>query len=534
MKLKITENKKFLQVIESTDDELNQLKLSLRRRITNAHFHPLVKAGHWDGYIEFIDKYCRIPFGLWNVVQELCDSYDFNLEFIGLKEFLDYENFNKDDYLDWEKEYYSDMKIKPRDYQTSSVLQILKWKRSISEIATSAGKTLIIFNIFAYLKHKNKLDYYKEFVIVKNDKTKEKEKVEISIKEKMLVIVPNIQLVLQTMEKFEQYSKDKKKIKYKIQPISGGEDKNRKDVDIIIGTYQSLRELPDVFFKGVKVVCVDESHHTKIQSIQTVFKKCKEADFRFGLSGTARLSIADADSYTMQGLLGPLVNKISPKFLSNRGFITPVNIRVLYLNYLEIKLKRDLYELKKRRPQEGAKILQLERELIITNSKRLEYITDLISNTKKNGLVLFHDIKNKYGRTIYENLLEKMNNNVQLFYVDGSTEKRNREHYRKMMDKKDDIQRIMVASFGTFSQGIDINNLHYLFLTESYKSEIIIMQSLGRGMRLSEDKPVVNIVDFVDDFSYNGNLNYVYKHALERISIYEEEKFNYKEIKIKI
>ena len=93
------------------------------------------------------------------------------------------------------------------------------------------------------------------------------------------------------------------------------------------------------------------------------------------------------------------------------------------------------------------------------------------------------------------------------------------------MEGRNDV--ILVASFGTFSTGISIKNIHNIFFTESFKSEIIIRQSIGRGLRLHKEKDVLSIVDFVDNFCYDGWKNYLYKHGDARQKIYKEQKFPY-------
>jgi superfamily II DNA or RNA helicase len=71
-------------------------------------------------------------------------------------------------------------------------------------------------------------------------------------------------------------------------------------------------------------------------------------------------------------------------------------------------------------------------------------------------------------------------------------------------------------------------------LVESYKSEVLIKQSLGRGMRKMEGKEKVNVIDFVDDFSTPKYLNYLMKHGDVRMQIYKKEKFKYKVFKVKL
>jgi superfamily II DNA or RNA helicase len=150
---------------------------------------------------------------------------------------------------------------------------------------------------------------------------------------------------------------------------------------------------------------------------------------------------------------------------------------------------------------------------------------DFIAKTSKNSLVLFQSVGEGYGKRIYEYLRE-VQADKEVFYIDGDTEPERRDYYKTKLEEG--ANKVMVASFGTLSTGVSVKNIHNIFLVESYKSEVLIKQSLGRGMRLYEGKERVNIIDFVDDFSYNGSMNYLMKHSLERIEIYKREKFEYK------
>jgi superfamily II DNA or RNA helicase len=155
----------------------------------------------------------------------------------------------------------------------------------------------------------------------------------------------------------------------------------------------------------------------------------------------------------------------------------------------------------------------------------------MLSKTNKNSLVLFQNIKDNYGRRIYDQLRET-SSEKDVYYVDGSTSSTLRDEYKKSME--DGNNKILIASFGTFSTGISINNLHNIFFVESYKSEKIIKQSIGRGMRLHEQKERVTIIDIVDDLSWSGDKNYLMKHGDSRLEIYDQEGFPYKIYKVDI
>jgi superfamily II DNA or RNA helicase len=201
------------------------------------------------------------------------------------------------------------------------------------------------------------------------------------------------------------------------------------------------------------------------------------------------------------------------------------------LDYLEYESREKLAELHSRRAEiEGSKLLDLEKRLVVENRGRFKYVCEFITKSTKNSLVLFSNVKDKYGRRIYDYLRE--NTDKTIFYIDGSTGIDLRDDYITRMEEGED--KILVASFGTLSTGISINNIHNIFFVESYKSEKIIRQSIGRGMRLYEGKEKVNIIDFVDDFSLKkGNKNYLLKHGEERMKIYAEQGFPYKKYTVK-
>ena len=116
--------------------------------------------------------------------------------------------------------------------------------------------------------------------------------------------------------------------------------------------------------------------------------------------------------------------------------------------------------------------------------------------------------------------------------MDGDTDESLREEYKGRMAAGGN--KILIATYGTFATGISINNIHNIFLVESYKSEVLIKQSLGRGMRKMEGKEKVNVIDFVDDFSSSKYQNYLVKHGEVRLQIYKKEGFEYKIFKVKL
>lgn len=505
VKAEITSDNRFIKIVEASQLEMEQIRHSFKKRITNWRFNPLVKKRIWDGYISFIDKYNRIPVGLWNELKQTCFKYNFKLDVVGFESIID-SDFDETDFRTWVDNFFEDHPtITPRDYQVDACIPILKYRRNISEIATSAGKTLIMFMIFAYLIEKGKT-------------------------RRLMIVVPNTNLILQTNEDFELYNNKKKE--FKTQLIHGGTDKTKKEVDLIIGTYQSLVKRDLFFFEGIDSVIVDEAHHTNASSIKKILVNCVDAKYAVGLSGTM-LQNGSTEALTIQAYLGPLVNNISASFLTENKYATPIYVKIVQMDYASKEIKEKLNHLREKKNSgelDGAQLLDLEKRLVVENRPRFLYISNFICKTTKNSLVLFQNVKDSYGRRIYDYIREKTADK-EVFYVDGSTSTDLREDYINRMEEGSN--KILVASFGTFSTGISINNIHNVFFVESYKSEKIVRQSIGRGMRLCEGKDQVNIIDFVDDFSTSPkNKNYLLKHGEERLKIYKEQEFPYKLYKV--
>jgi superfamily II DNA or RNA helicase len=308
--------------------------------------------------------------------------------------------------------------------------------------------------------------------------------------------------------------------------ISGNTDKELDPNSlVVIGTFQSLVKQGHSFFEGFDVVCVDEAHFTQAKSVKDTLAKCSNVVYRFGLSGT--LEKEDfAERLTLQAYLGPLINKVSAEYLFQNKYATPVQVKVIKLNYLDDDTREKLQQIRKRRNSiDGAKILDIERKLVIESDIRLKYLCDIVNKTSKNTLVLFHNVKADYGKKIQERLLE-ISPDKDVFYVDGETDVDKREYFKQSLEHGEN--KILIASFGTFSTGISIKNIHNIIFAESFKSDKIIRQSIGRGMRLHENKTKTNIIDIVDDFSYEGDKNFLVRHMDKRLEIYENQGFPYK------
>ena len=119
-----------------------------------------------------------------------------------------------------------------------------------------------------------------------------------------------------------------------------------------------------------------------------------------------------------------------------------------------------------------------------------------------------------------------------VFFVSGQTETSDREAIRGIVEKQRNA--IIVASLGTFSTGINIRNLHNIVFASPSKSQIRVLQSIGRGLRKTDDGKETTLYDIVDDISWKSRKNFGIFHADERLRIYGREKFNHKTYRVKI
>jgi superfamily II DNA or RNA helicase len=351
-----------------------------------------------------------------------------------------------------------------------------------------------------------------------------------------LYVVPNISLVTQTEEEFYSYEEDcGKKVNWKSQCVFGGAGKKEnKEANIVFGTFQSLSKKDLEYFSKFDAVFIDETHHAKAYSIKSILIKAYNSKYNVGMTGTLPQENS-LDSFTVQSYLGPCVYVVKSADLIAANFATPVKVVGIEMDYLDDEIKKKLYDLRNvsADQKDGAKLLNLEKDVVRENHKRLVYICDTVAKSTKNSLVLFSDIKNDYGRNIFNYLKENTDKTV--YYIDGGTKAENRDYFKKQMEESENI--IIVASIGVFSEGINVHNVFNLFIAESSKSEYQIRQPLGRGMRLLEGKEEFKVIDFRDNFIYGSHkyqkVNYLMRHAHERDRIYKDKGFPFKNFYVK-
>lgn len=276
-------------------------------------------------------------------------------------------------------------------------------------------------------------------------------------------------------------------------------------------------------------VCVSNCHFAKAKSLDTILSKTFGiAQYRLGMSGTYPKN-SSLEYLTIQSLMGPKLVNVKSRELMDKGLISEVKINAMILNHNEPEFAERVYAIKKR--GDGQRAYLLEREYAQKSLKRKLFFKKLVDNFKSNSLILFHNIA--YGTELFEYLRDNVVGK-HFYYIDGSTSKDKREKIKKILEITDGNPKILIASFGTFSTGINVRALMNVVFADSFKSDQIIRQSIGRGLRLHKDKSKLIVFDIVDVFDPKYT-NILYKQYISRRdNIYKKQSFVVVETKIKI
>ena len=375
-------------------------------------------------------------------------------------------------------------KITIRDYQAEAFVHAIKKGRCLLLSPTASGKSLIVYLMLIYnlLRLKEK----------KNDK--------------ILIIVPTTSLVEQLYKDFKDYGYNSDR---NVHRIYQGHDKDT-NKRVVISTWQSIYNLPKKWFKQYGAVFGDEAHLFKAVSLTKIMTKLEDCKYRVGLTGT--LDGTKTHKLVLEGLFGAVSKVTSTTELQEKKQLADLKIFCLILQHD-----------KEAREFMFGKTYQEEMDYLVKNEKRNKYICNLASDLQGNTLCLFQYVE-KHGKELYESIKRKAVDK-QVFYVHGGVDTDEREEIRKITESSDGA--IIVASYGTFSTGINIRNLHNIIFSSPSKSRIRNLQSIGRGLRLKDNKSSATLYDISDDLTHNEKENYNLSHLRERINIYNEEDFNY-------
>jgi superfamily II DNA or RNA helicase len=448
-------------------------------------FMPAFRNKMWDGKIRLFDaRNNTIYAGLLSHIEQFAQDRDYEVQYhdssVGLT-----EEFS----LQEGKEFVDTLKLPVtiRDYQLNAFVHAVRKKRCLLLSPTASGKSLIIYTLIRYYEGK-----------------------------KALIIVPTTSLVSQLYGDFDYYGKTEGwESKHHVHYIMAGRDK-QSDMPITISTWQSLYKMPKQYFDQYDVIVGDECHLFKAKSLTSIMTKLVNAKYRFGTTGT--LDDTQTHKLILEGLFGRVKKVTTTKDLIDKNQLAKFDIKAITLKYPEKYCK----EISKKKYHE-------EIDFLVGCNKRNAFIRNLAVSLEGNTLVLFQYVE-KHGNLLHTIIKDKVAKGRKVFYVYGGTDTELREQIRAIVETEKDS--IIVASYGVYSTGVNIKNLHNIIFSHPGKSKIRVLQSIGRGLRMSESKNSATLYDIVDDLSYKAHKNFAVKHFVERYKYYMQEKFPTKIYKV--
>ena len=370
-------------------------------------------------------------------------------------------------------------RIEVRDYQLDAIAHAIATNRSLLISPTASGKSLIIYCLVRYYQ---------------------------MMELKTLILVPTTSLVEQMYKDFEEYGWSSGTY---CQKIYQGYDK-KVIKDVVISTWQSIHRMPRQYFRQFGAVFGDEAHLFKAKSLTGIMTKLDTCKYRFGLTGT--LDGTQTHRLVLEGLFGKAKYVVTTKELIDDKTLANLKIDCIILKY----------------PDEDRQIVKdfeyaAELEYIVTKAERNTFVCNLVGHLSGNTLVLFQFVE-KHGKILYDMIHDEYKNR-KVFFVFGGVATDTREKIREIVEKEKDA--VIVASYGTFSTGINIRNINNIVFSSPSKSKIRVLQSLGRGLRQQGGDKTLRLYDISDDLSLDSKLNFTLRHFKERINIYDDQKFDY-------
>lgn len=466
-------NETWLKV-EAEPSVVQELSDILTFEVPGAKFMPAVKAKYWDGKVRLLNALTGATYvGLKDEILRFCKVRDYECT---LDESLNPQNkITIKETAEFLKSL--GLTMTPRDYQVESFMHAVNNDRSVFLSPTASGKSFIIYLVTRYYDART------------------------------LIIVPTTSLVSQLATDFSEYGFRSDQLVHR---VFGGVAK-QSDKPITISTWQSIYKLDKTYFKDFDVIIGDEAHQFKAKSLTTIMEKLENTKYRFGFTGTLDGSLTN--KITLEGLFGAVHQVTTTRELMDAKTVADMKLKVIILKH-----DKDACKASKKFDY------QKEVDYIVTNDARNKFLRNLALSLKGNTLLLFQFV-DKHGKVLYDRIKIK-DPNRKVFFIHGGVEAEDREEVRRVVENESDA--VIVASFGTFSTGVNIRNLHNVILASPSKSRIRLLQSIGRGLRISGTKDTVNVYDIADDMRIGTHTNYTLQHLMERLEIYNSENFEYK------
>ena len=476
-------NEVFLKIDSEPHIEY-ELRDHFTFEVEGAKFMPQYRNRNWNGEIHLFDlRTKKIYVGLLDKIIAFCERHDYTYKFADNEYYGSPFEINEGISYDGVKDYMRSIcSHQPRKYQVEGVYDALKHNRKLLISPTASGKSLMIYSLVRYYVEKG---------------------------QKILLVVPTTSLVEQMYKDFLDYGWDADSYCHKI--YAGKEKTN--EFPVTITTWQSVYKLERSFFEDYNVVIGDEAHLFKSKSLISIMTKLHHAKYRFGFTGT--LDGTQTHKWVLEGLFGPSYKVTKTEELMRQGHLSQLDIQCIVLKH----------------PEKKFETYQDEIEYLISHEQRNNFIKNLSLDLKGNTLVLYSRVE-AHGQVLYDLINKDKKDDRKLFFIHGGVDAGERELVREITEAEKNA--MIVASYGTFSTGINIKNLHNVIFASPSKSRIRNLQSIGRVLRKGKGKVKATLYDISDDCTYKSKRNYTLNHLIERIKIYNEENFNYEIITIQL
>ena len=476
--MKISKINEVYLELEVDEDVSRELSDYFTFEVPGAKFMPQYRNRMWDGKIRLFSPHNgRIYVGLLPYIKEYCSKN--SIEYIMEEGVENDRNVIRESVRDFAESLRPKSRNKPiqfRDYQIDSIWHAIQSDRCLLLSPTASGKSLVIYTLVRYYHLMNL---------------------------KTLILVPTTSLVEQMYSDFIDYGWEDKYL----HRVYAGHDKGSKK-PVVISTWQSIYKLHRPYFAQYGCIIGDEAHLFKAKSLTDIMAKSGDVKYRFGLTGT--LDGTQTHRLVLEGLFGQVKKIISTKELIDRGTLAKLEIDCIVLKHTEEEAQRVRYY-----------TYAEEINYLVSHPKRNKFIEKLCKSIKGNTLLLFQLVE-KHGVLLY-NELKTLDRKV--FFVYGGTTTETREKIRAITEKETNA--IIVASYGTFSTGINIRAINNIVFASPSKSRVRVLQSIGRGLRQSDNKDRVKLFDVSDNISYKSRPNFTFRHFKQRLNIYKEEQFKY-------
>ena len=444
-------------------------------------YMPAYRSKMWDGKIRLYNIVTgEIYVGLLPYIEEYLNNNGEGYEFAdGITSKRDVARSVVQGFVRGLRPTLNGKRIEVRDYQLDAIAHAIATNRSLLISPTASGKSLIIYCLVRYYQ---------------------------MMELKTLILVPTTSLVEQMYKDFEDYGWSSGTY---CQKIYQGHDK-KVTKDVVISTWQSIHRMPRQYFRQFGAVFGDEAHLFKAKSLTGIMTKLDTCKYRFGLTGT--LDGTQTHRLVLEGLFGKAKYVVTTKELIDDKTLANLKIDCIILKY----------------PDEDRQIVKdfeyaAELEYIVTKAERNTFVCNLVGHLSGNTLVLFQFVE-KHGKILYDIIHDKYKDR-KVFFVFGGVATDIREEIREIVENEKDA--VIVASYGTFSTGINIRNINNIVFSSPSKSKIRVLQSLGRGLRQQGGDKTLRLYDISDDLSLDSKLNFTLRHFKERLNIYNDQKFDY-------